>query len=173
MNSRARLVVFVATFGLLYGLMRWAGGFERWFIEGLTVPTAVGLINLLGLAGEPVAASGSRIVAPGGGLNVLQGCEGLDVLGLWIAAVAAGPFTWRGRLLGWTLGTVVVFALNQVRLLSLFDLFRSHRPWFGDAHGLWWPLVLVAAVFLLFLGWQRLFPAPHLAPHAEAGTSPV
>jgi len=99
-------------------------------------------------------------VAPGGGLNVLQGCEGLDLLCLWLAAVAAGPFTWRGRLLGWTLGALLVFALNQVRLLSLFQLFRHQRDWFGDAHGLWWPLVLVGLVWSLYVLWQRGFGVP-------------
>jgi exosortase/archaeosortase family protein len=172
MSPRARLTVFALTFCGLYLLLQLAGGFERWFIESLTVPVAAWAVGLLGLADGPVQAIGSRIVTPGGGLNVLQGCEGLDVLGLWVAAVAAGPFSWRGRWLGWTLGTLLVFGLNQARLLSLFDLYRSNRDLFGDAHGLWWPLALVVAVFVMFMLWQRLFPGPAVdtpaSPHAAA-----
>ena len=157
MSTRTRLVVFVTVFMAWYiGLGLWPG-FSRWFIESLTVPVAAAFINALGLAAETVTASGSRLQAAGGGLNVLQGCEGLDVLGLWLAAAAAGPFTLRGRLLAFTLGSVLVFALNQLRLASLFHLYRHQRDWFGDAHGLWWPLLLVALVWALYAGWQRGF----------------
>lgn len=157
MSTKLRLLLFAAVFVLLYVGVRLASGFERWFIEQLTVPSAVWLLNMSGWTTETVSAIGPRIAAPGGGLNVLQGCEGLDVLGLWIAAVAAGPFGWRGRLLGWTVGALMVFGLNQVRLLSLFAIYREHRAWFGDAHGLWWPLALVISVLLLYGLWQRWF----------------
>lgn len=160
MSARTRLFIFVAVFLLWYGGVQMAPSFERWFIEGLTVPVAASAINALGLATETVTASGSRLVASGGGLNVLQGCEGLDVLGLWLAAAAAGPFTLRGRLLALTLGMLLVFALNQVRLLSLFHLYRAQRDWFGDAHGLWWPLVLVGLVWGMYALWQRAFGLP-------------
>ena len=168
MSTRSRLVVFVAVFLAWYVGVGVLPGFSRWFIEGLTVPVAAWLINAVGLAAETVTASGSRLLASGGGLNVLQGCEGLDVLGLWLAAAAAGPFTLRGRLLAFTLGSVLVFALNQARLLSLFHLYRHQRDWFGDAHGLWWPLLLVALVWGLFAAWQRGFGVPSGAAPSPA-----
>jgi exosortase/archaeosortase family protein len=160
MSARTRLIVFVAVFLLLYGALQFASGFQRWFIDDLTVPLAAWAINTTGVSPVPVHANGSRLVASGGGLNVLQGCEGLDLLCLWIAAATAGPFTWRARLLALTLGTALVFALNQVRLVSLYHLYRSHRDWFGDAHGLWWPLALVGLVWALFALWQRGSGAP-------------
>lgn len=157
MRPRSRLLVFVAVFCGWTALLQLAPGLQAAYIEHLTVPTAVWLINTFGDLPAPAVAAGARIVAPGGGINVLQGCEGLDVLGLWVAAVAAGALTWRGRWLGWTAGAAIVFALNLGRLLSLFSLFRHRRDWFGDAHGLWWPLALVALVFALFVLWQRWF----------------
>lgn len=151
MTNRHRLLLFVAVFVLVYGLTR-IGSFQSWFIERLTVPLAAWV---LAGTGHEVSAAGPRLVAEGGGLNVLQGCEGLDLLALWIAAVCAGPFSWRRRLAALTLGTLIVFGFNQLRLFSLFHLYRSHRDWFGDAHGLWWPLALVALVWALYALWQR------------------
>jgi exosortase/archaeosortase family protein len=156
----ARLAWFAVLFGAWTLWVQSAGRWQTWYIEQLVVPTAVAWINLVGALPVPVVASGPRVVAEGGGLSVLQGCEGLDVLGLWLAAVAAAPLSWRGRLLGWTLGALIVFALNQLRLGSLLVLYREHRAWFGDAHGLWWPVLLVALVFGLFLLWQRWFSSP-------------
>ena len=124
------------------------------------------------MAWQTRQASAARLIASGGGLNVLQGCEGLDVLGLWLAAAAAGPFTLRGRLLAFTLGSLLVFGLNQVRLLSLFHLYRNQRDWFGDAHGLWWPLLLVALVWGLYAAWQRGFGLQADRPPASASASP-
>ena len=161
-NAR-RLLVFAATYVLLYVLVLQSPAFERVFIEGLTVPAAAWAINALGLSAEPVVASGSRLIAPGGNLNVLRGCEGLDLLGLWLAAVAAGTFTWRQRCLAWALGSAAVFMLNQLRLISLWQLYRTHRAWFGDAHGLWWPLALVAMVWTLYALWPRGLAATPMA----------
>jgi len=163
MSARTRLTAFVVVFVLLYAAIQAAPAFQRAFIDELTVPLAAWLINVSGLSPAPVVASGARLVASGGGLNVLQGCEGLDLLCLWLAAVAAGPFTWRGRVLGWTLGALLVFAFNQLRLLSLFQLFRHQRDWFGDAHGLWWPLALVMLVWGLYVVWERSFGNRHEA----------
>lgn len=159
-----RLLGFIVCYGLLHLAMRVDEDFLRWYIEGLTVPVATGLINAFGDPAVPASAQGSRIVSPGGGLNVLQGCEGLDVMGLWLAAVCAGAFSWRGRWLGWTIGAALVFGFNQARLVSLYGLYRGRREWFGDAHGLWWPLALVLLVFLLYLAWQRCFPPREPAP---------
>ena len=169
MSARTRLIVFVAVFLLLYGGLQFATGLQRWFIDDLTVPLAAWAINTTGVSPVPVHANGSRLVASGGGLNVLQGCEGLDLLCLWIAAVSAGPFTWRARLLALTLGSAVVVALNQIRLVSLYQLYRQHRAWFDDAHGLWWPLALVVLVWALYSLWQRASGTPWVTT-AQAAT---
>ena len=155
-SLRFRLVVFALSFGLIYAALQGAGVTARW-VEAFTVPSAVWAINLLQLAPQPASAAGHSIVAPGGGLNVLQGCEGWDMLSLWLAATTAGAFNWRGRLLAWTLGLGLVFTLNQLRLISLFWIWRERPAWFDAAHGLWWPLLLVLAVLVLYLAWSRLF----------------
>ena len=90
MSARTRLTAFVLVFLLLYGVLQIAPDFQRWFINDLTVPLAAWAINTTGVSPVPGHANGSRLVAAGGGLNVLQGCEGLDLLCLWIAAVSAG-----------------------------------------------------------------------------------
>jgi exosortase/archaeosortase family protein len=148
-----RVLFFALAFALIYGATRQLPGFESWFIERLVVPAAAWTLN--GVGSVPVAAIGDRLSAADGGLVVRPGCEGLDLLLLWIAAITVSPFGWRAKLLGWTVGSGLVFGLNQLRLISLFTLYRHRPDWFGDAHGLWWPLLLVAAVFMLYLLWQR------------------
>lgn len=156
----AVFVAAVLALHLLWGQAR-GSALERAVIDGATVHAAVALIAHLTPAAGAVA-EGSRIRAAGGGINILNGCEGTEVAFLFIAAALAGPLTWRVRLLGLCAGLPVIFALNQLRLLALFYSYRSDRALFEQLHGLVAPLFLVAAtlgLFVLLLRWQRGRPA--------------
>jgi exosortase family protein XrtM len=149
------LIVFVIVAGGLQALWSSARGspIERLVIEQATVNTSVALINWFT---PDVAAhgDGSRIRAPGGGINILNGCEGTEVLFILFAAMLAYPSSWRMKALGLLTGTAAVFALNQVRLLVLFYGLRFDRDLFSSLHGLVTPLVLVLCTVLFFIGWM-------------------
>lgn len=145
------LVIFVG----LFFILQWAWGkahdtgVERLIIHDATVRLATTLVNLL----TPEAgarAVGARIKASGGGLNILNGCEGTEIMFLLIAAFAAVRLTWRRTLVGLGLGLVLVFALNQLRILVLFYAFRNERNLFDLLHTSILPALLVAAVALYF-----------------------
>jgi exosortase family protein XrtM len=142
------------------------GALERLVIDQATVRTAAALIDTLSPELQ-VRADGPRLRAPGGGLNVLNGCEGTDVAFLLVAAMAVAPLPWRRRVLGLALGLPLVFALNQLRVLALFYAFRSDRSWFELLHGAVAPLLLVLAVGLFFIVWLNrgaARPAAAVAP---------
>ena len=96
---------------------------------------------------RPDAAS---IKAPGGGLNILNGCEGTEIMFLLIAAFAAVRLSGRRKLTGLALGLGLVFVLNQARILTLFYTFRNERSLFDILHTTILPAVLVVAVALYF-----------------------
>ena len=135
----------------LWGQAR-GSALERLWIDTATVKTAVALIDLLSPELQAVA-QGSRIRAPGGGINILNGCEGTDVLFLLAAAFLAFPMPRRSRLAGFGLGIVLVYLLNEARILALFYAYRSDRALFDVLHGLVAPLVLIAAVAAYFYAW--------------------
>jgi len=102
-------------------------------------------------------ANGYSISAPGGGINVLNGCEGFEVIFLWITALVITPLGWRRRMGGLLFGVALIWALNQVRLLVLFYAYRLDKSWFAHLHGTIAPLVLivlVAAAFALFVAYS-------------------
>lgn len=150
------LVVFVLVAAALQALWSAAHGsaVERAVIDNATVRTCAALINAIS---PDVAAQAvdSRIHAAGGGINVLNGCEGTEVLFLLVAAQLAYPATWRQRAAGMLIGTAAVFALNQLRLLILFYGLHTHRDWFSALHGLITPLALVLCTLLIFVAWTR------------------
>lgn len=145
----------LAIFLGMFGALQWVWGeardtwVERLVIHEATVKPAAALVQFITpeVNAKPVAAS---IKAPGGGLNILNGCEGTEVMFLLVAAFAAVSLGWRRKLIGLALGLVLVFALNQARILALFYAFRNERSLFDILHTTILPAVLIAAVALYF-----------------------
>ena len=145
------LVIFLGVFFALQWL--WGAARDTWIerivIHEATVKPAAALVQVLTpeVNARPVAAS---IKAPGGGLNILNGCEGTEIMFLLIAAFAAVRLSGRRKLIGLALGLGLVFVLNQARILTLFYAYRNERSLFDILHTTILPAVLVAAVALYF-----------------------
>ena len=143
------------TFVLVAAALQWGWAqfsglwVERLVIDDATVGTAVTLINAVTPHVHAVG-HGSKIDAFGGGINILNGCEGTEVWFLLIGALMAYPLLWRSRLLGIAIGAGIIFVLNQARLLALFYSFRSDPALFNHLHTLVAPVILIAATVLLF-----------------------
>jgi exosortase family protein XrtM len=151
-----RCAAFLAIFFVLQTLWtRMEGGWlQRLWVDTLTVQTATAVIGVISPQAQ-AQARGTRIVAAGGGLNILNGCEGTEVLFLLIAALVVAPLTARARLYALASGLVFVFAVNQLRILVLFFAFRHDKSLFDLLHTMVAPLVLVALTGLFFQAWLR------------------
>lgn len=162
------LALFLGTFALLqWGWSEARGTWvERLVIDQMTVKTAAWLIDTLDPA-IGVQAVGSRLKAAGGGINILNGCEGTEVAFLLACAMLVAPMAWRARLLGLAAGCLLVFILNQGRVLALFYAFRTDRALFDALHGIIAPLLLILAASVFFLVWlNRYGPRSAVPPSA-------
>ena len=152
------LLIFIVAFFAL----QWAWGqargtvVERLIIDQATVRPAAFLVNLIS-PNTSAYADGSRLKAPGGGINILNGCEGTEVLFLLYAALLAVPLAWRARLLGAMAATLYVYVLNQARIVALFFAYRSDAGLFDALHGMIAPLLLIACSLLFFLYWLHRY----------------
>jgi exosortase/archaeosortase family protein len=148
------IALFLATFFVLqWGWSAARGSWiERLVVDRMTVKTAAALIDTL----DPsvgVQAVGTRLKAAGGGINILNGCEGVEVVFLLASAMLVAPMGWRLRLLGIVIGSGLVFVLNQARVIGLFYAFRSDRALFDSLHGIFAPLLMVLLAGLFFVAW--------------------
>lgn len=143
-------------------------GLERLWVHDLTVRSATALINLL-TPDVQAMPSGSRIVAPGGGLNVLFGCEGTDVVFMLAAAFVVFPLPARTRALGMLSGLACVYVLNQIRIATLFYSFRADRELFDLIHTTAAPLVMISLTGLFFHLWLRTSRIPSPVADRRAG----
>jgi exosortase/archaeosortase family protein len=123
------------------------------FVRGeITVKPAVAMINLFSPSIH-AQALGNQILAPGGGLVIKLGCEGLEAMFILIAAILASDVKFRNMLMGMLTGTLLVYVLNQARILLLFYTNRSDKALFHLLHATIAPIVLIAIVGIFYYWW--------------------
>ena len=123
------------------------------FIRGsVTVKPVVMMIHLLSPK-IAATANGNQILAPGGGLVIKIGCEGVEALFILIAALLSVGMQWRAKLQGIMIGTLLIYTLNQLRILLLFYTFRVNKPLFQLLHVSIAPLALIAISGLFYHYW--------------------
>jgi exosortase family protein XrtM len=91
-------------------------------------------------------------------LSVLNGCEGTETLFLLVAAVVAFAASWRHKLWGILLGGLLVYGLNQIRIVALYFALRHDKELFSALHGYVGPTLIIILCSLFFLWWIGRIP---------------
>jgi exosortase family protein XrtM len=119
-------------------------------INQLQVRPAAWLLRLT-LPDIEIWHQGSSIFTRGLELEIRQGCDGMEVWLMLAAALLAFPMTLRRRLRSIAYGTLLVFTLNLIRIVSIFHVALKRPDWFVVAHEFAWPtaMVLAATAFVL------------------------
>ena len=157
-NPAGSLIKQALVFILLFILMQAGWQMVRddaigHFIRGtVTVKPAVMLIHLL-TPHIQASALGNQILAPGGGLVIKIGCEGIEALFILIAGLLSVTMAWRAKLSGMLLGLILIYVVNEVRILMLFYAFRTDKALFQLLHGTIAPLALIAIAGLFYHYW--------------------
>lgn len=150
----ARLAVFFAIVAMLQWSWSAAAGtiVETLVIGEATVKPAAYLINYL-TPEVGARADAWSIRAPGGGLTINIGCDGMETAFLLIAAFTVAPIAWRTRLIGLAFGVPLVYVFNQLRILALFYVNRLDKSLFDLLHTMVLPVVLIILCTIYFYAW--------------------
>lgn len=161
----ARIALFVGLYAVLqFGWNNARGSWlERVVIDELTVRPAAWLINQI-TPEIMVQAVGTRLKAAGGGINILNGCEGLDIVFLLTAAMLVAQLTMKWRLLGIGIGSIAILSCNQARILAMFYVNRSDKALFELLHGIVAPIALILLATGFFMFWLEYFGGRPKAP---------
>jgi len=117
------------------------------------VAAPAGWVLARALPDDRVAVHANEVRSARVQLNILPGCEGTELFFLLIAGIVAFPAPWSARLVGLAIGLPLVFALNVVRVASLYITVRDFPTWFELVHGYIAPTAFVALLGLFFLVW--------------------
>lgn len=125
--------------------------------DAVIVPFTAGIASvsgkLLNLLGERTEVVGTELRSSSFGVNIENGCNGVETALLFGAAVLAFPASWAHRLLGLLAGFIAIQVLNLFRVVTLFWI-GLHRPaFFNSSHTVIWQSVVVLFGVVLFLIW--------------------
>ena len=167
-RSLSFLARFVGLLIVFYFLVAW-----RPINDAVIVPFTAGIASVSGAIlntfGEQVAVSGTEIRAPTFAVNIENGCNGIETVLLFGAAVLAFPASAPRRALGFAVGFLAIQALNLLRVVSLFWIGKHHPSFFSSSHTVVWQSVVVLFGVLLFLAWALWRPAGRPAPVRSSG----
>lgn len=146
------LILFILKAGLIYGV--WQLTYDYVLLPDGRLDTFLSLSgvnaagSLLSFLGWDIEVTGRVITCIGQkGVEIQNGCNGLNLLGLYGGFIIAYPGPWQKRLIVLISGILLLFLANCVRI-AFFAVFNASLPqYFHIAHDLssyifFYPIVL-------------------------------
>ncbi len=90
-----------------------------------------------------------------GGVQVLAGCNAVEVCALLAAAIVAFPARMRDCLIGAAAGVLALQVVNLARIISLLYLSRGSQSLFDFFHHYVWDAMIGLEGLLIFFFWVR------------------
>jgi exosortase H (IPTLxxWG-CTERM-specific) len=158
-----REITFLVLFLVLLG-----GGFTlisvNWVNDHAIEPFTAGIARvsgaILGLIGQKVTMNGTVISNARFAVNIRNGCNGVEAILIFLAAVLAFPAPWRSRLAGLGLGIVVIQVVNLIRVVALFLTGVYYPKLFDASHTVVWQTIVILSGVLLWIYWANRYAYP-------------
>src|SRR4029077_47102 len=132
----------------------WAALGPAWpAFERATALLVVGSARLVGISARADSGASGAFDDRGFRFVIADGCTGLSLVLIYVAAVLAFPATSRQRLSGLRVGVPVLFGLNLFRLVFLGWVGARNRSLFETLHLVWFQLFFIAAVGAMWFAW--------------------
>jgi len=172
-REHRREITFLVLFLLLLG-----GGFAlislNWVNDHAVEPFTAWIARASGvglnLLGQHVTLQGTIIQGPRFAVNIRNGCNGVEAMLIFLAAVLAFPASWRSRLAGLGIGIVAIQLVNLVRVIALY-LTGVYLPKLFDAsHTVIWQSIVILFGVLLWILWANRWASVPVEPPAESAT---
>ncbi len=166
-----RELTFIGIFILLLG-----GGFTLISLkpvnDNVIEPFTAGIAKVSGvtlnLLGQKITMKGTQIRNEKFGVNIRNGCNGVETMIIFLAAVFAFPAPWKARWVGLALGIVAIQIVNLIRVVALFLTGAYFPAFFDSSHTVIWQTIVILFGVLLWIFWASRFATPPSAPAAEA-----
>ncbi|MFY9820136.1 MAG: exosortase H [Thermoanaerobaculia bacterium] len=153
------LILFVVILGGSFTLIS-----LNWVNDHAVEPFTSGIANLSGgvlrLLGQNVTMAGTIIRSPRFAVNIRNGCNGVEAMLIFIAAVLAFPASWASRLAGLALGMLAIQVINLVRVVALFLTGTYFPKIFDTSHTVIWQTIVILCGVLLWIFWANRFATP-------------
>ncbi|MCX6251092.1 MAG: exosortase H [Bacteroidetes bacterium] len=151
------VLFFVFGFALIIVLFYWFYESSYYTGIGFFIISAYGHLSnfLLNLFGQHTQVSGTVISSPRFTISIAKGCDAIEGMALFTAALLSYPASWKLKLIGFLAGNVVLFLLNLVRIVSLFLTGIYAPKLFQIMHVEIWQALFILFAIALWIFWIR------------------
>jgi exosortase family protein XrtF len=159
----------------------WYMVYELWLLPNGTIdePLSINIASvsagILSFFGEPVFLYG-RVVGIAGvpGVEIVDGCNGIAAIGLFLGFIYAYPGAWMPRIFFSIFGIAVIYLINVSRIVTLSFIQLYWPRGFGFMHDYSTAAIFYIIIFILWMVWvnygesfgQSGSPPPETEPAA-------
>lgn len=153
------LVTFVVILAVSFTLLS-----VNWVNDHIIEPFTAGIATLSGhtlnLLGQGITQDGTIVGNERFKVNIRNGCNGVETMVIFLAAVLAFPASWKSRGIGLGLGILAIQGINLVRVVALFLTGSYFRDFFDTSHTVVWQTIVILFGVLLWILWANRYAAP-------------
>ena len=153
------LGLFLALLLGSFTLIAWTPVNDR-VIEPFTAGVARASGAALNLLGQDTRMEETVIRNSRFAVNIRNGCNGVETMLIFGAAVLAFPAPWKDRLSGFFLGMVAIQLVNLVRVVALFLTGVYFPSLFDSSHTVVWQTIVILAGVALWILWAQRVTTP-------------
>lgn len=113
--------------------------------------------------GQAVTVNGTVIASNRFGVNINNGCNGVEAMLILLASIVAFPASLKARAAGLLLGALAVQMLNAIRIVTLYLLGAYQPRLFDMFHTAVWQIVIILSAIGFFLLWSARVAPNRLA----------
>ena len=119
-------------------------------------------LNLFGIG---TAVVGTVIMGEHGfAVDILNGCNGIYVVGIVVSAVLAFPSTKKEKLVGLVIGVAGVQLVNLIRIVSLYYIGLTNPALFDRFHHYVWQTGVIVLSMAIWIFWAEVLVATPARP---------
>lgn len=110
----------------------------------------------LNILGEESSVNAQVINSTRTSISIGFGCDGLDPIAIFFAAVVATPVKWLYKLIGIVIGAVIIYFFNFARIIGLYYIRINWSEAFDSMHFEIFPIFFIILSIVLYGFWQYL-----------------
>lgn len=148
------IIYFVGRFAVLIALFYtiWLSTFFENRVTPYIINGYAGVANaLLQLLGQHTSLQQELIYDSGFSISVKKGCDAVEAMALFMAAVLAFPMSWQLKAKSASIGLILMALVNILRIASLFLIGKYAPTLFETFHVEVWPVLFIVLALSLWL----------------------